>query len=126
MFGSALSTNLRVAGGLALDPNNNTPNGVRKSGAVEPLRVAADLRIHDREELALRRAMVNIDEESLWRELETGDNDVLFGKLQRTRSLVSRKRHGDEHSKASNPSGKWLRYGVSRSGYGSWAIRRRF
>jgi len=67
MFGSALSTNLRVASGLALDPIDNTPNGVRKSGAVEPVRVAADLRIHDRAALALRSVMVNIDEERVGR-----------------------------------------------------------
>jgi hypothetical protein len=67
MFGSALSTNLRVAGGLAIDPSSNTPNGVRKSGAAEPVRIAADLRIHDREALALRKAMVNIDEEQTTR-----------------------------------------------------------
>jgi len=39
--------------------NSNTPNGVRKSGAAEPVRMAADLRIHDGEGLALRQAMVN-------------------------------------------------------------------
>ena len=63
MFGLALSTHLRVAGGLALDPNNTTLNGVRRSGVAEPVRVAADLRIHDRTELALKSAMMNIDEE---------------------------------------------------------------
>ncbi|KAH8787712.1 hypothetical protein BGZ57DRAFT_124751 [Hyaloscypha finlandica] len=71
MFGSALSTNLRIAGGLALDPIDQTPNGVRRSGAAEPVNVAADLRIHDREGLTLdeepkgrlRRPPVDIDEE---------------------------------------------------------------
>jgi hypothetical protein len=63
MFGSALSTNLRIAGGLAIDPNNNTPNGVRKSGATEPVKLAAELRIHDRTTLAIPNAMINIDAE---------------------------------------------------------------
>jgi len=50
MFGSALATSLRVAGGLALNPDDATPNGVRRTGIPEPIRAAADIIIHEREE----------------------------------------------------------------------------
>jgi hypothetical protein len=87
MFGLALSTNLRIAGGLALDPINHTLNGVRKSGAAEPVNVATDLRIHDREGLTLRnkepkgrlrRPPVDIDEEETPRPPMDIDEDFWF------------------------------------------------
>jgi hypothetical protein len=46
MFGSALATSIRIAGGLALDPDHETPNGVLSSGLPAPVRVAADSGIH--------------------------------------------------------------------------------
>jgi len=72
MFGLVLSINLRIAGGLVLDPIHHTLNGVRRSGAAEPVNIATELRIHDREGLILynkeqigrlRRLLINIDEE---------------------------------------------------------------
>lgn len=39
-----------MAGGLALNPDDATPNGVRRTGIPEPIRAAADIIIHDREE----------------------------------------------------------------------------
>ena len=63
MFGLVLSTHLRVTGGLVLDPNNTILNRVRRSGVVELVRVATDLRIYNRIELVLKSIMMNIDEE---------------------------------------------------------------
>jgi len=53
MFGLALLINLRITRGLALDPIDQTLNGVQRLGAAELVNVATDLRIYNQEGLML-------------------------------------------------------------------------
>jgi hypothetical protein len=61
MFGSALATSIRVAGGLALNPDHGTPNRVRAIGLPAPVRQGADIIIHDREEERMVHLGIHVD-----------------------------------------------------------------
>lgn len=87
MFGSALSTDTRVAGGLAIAPSSTTPNGVRKSGFILPARPFSEIDPKVRTPLKIVKEKTQDDGEREVIDLSLSRGDSVVGRTLRPKGL---------------------------------------